>query len=103
MTDQCHTYQVSHPDLGTLQVSAADRYAAVVAAAKEWGERWTQIASACTVTDLGSAKLHLCRLCGVSLDAPGLCPRCQEAQNKRRREIDRMADAQRRQRRQNGG
>lgn len=100
MTNQLHTYQVSHPTLGQRLVSAADRYAAIVSAAHEWGERWTKIAKDCTVTDLGAAKpIHRCRYCGAELDAPGLCPTCKAAQAKRRREIDRMADAQRRRKR----
>lgn len=93
MTPALHTYQVSHPQLGNLTEDAPDRYAAVVAAAQRWGERWTKIAKDCTVTDLGPAEpLHLCRLCGTKVTSPGLCPSCQAAQDKRRREIDRMAD-----------
>lgn len=91
MTKQSHTFQVTHPELGTVTVPAADRYAAIVAAAKEWDARWTQIAKDCTVTDLGTAKLHLCRMCGKPLDTPGYCSRCQTD----RREIERRLNAQR--------
>lgn len=82
MTKQSHTFQVTHPELGTVTVPAVDRYAAIVAAAKEWGERWTQIAKDCTVTDLGTAKLHLCRMCGKPMDTPGYCPACQATRAK---------------------
>lgn len=91
MTKQPHTFQVTHPNLGTVTMSAVDRYAAIVAAAKEWDERWTQIAKDCTVTDLGAAKLHLCRMCGTRIHQPGYCPKCQAE----RREIERRLNAQR--------
>lgn len=72
-----HTYQVTHPDLGSLRVAAADKYAAIIAAAKEWRVRWTQIAKDCTVQDLGPQQETLCKRCKVVwLPAPGVCPQC---------------------------
>lgn len=77
MTDPQSRYEVRHPQLGAVTVSAQDRYAAIVQAAKKWGERWKYIASYCTVTDLGPAKRYPCRLCGKMIQEPGYCPACQ--------------------------
>lgn len=53
--DSKRNYRVWHPVHGEAFVTAADRYWAVVEAAKEWGLRWTTIAKDCVVTDLGHA------------------------------------------------
>ncbi len=89
-----HTYQVTHSDLGSLRVAAADKYAAIIAAAKEWNVRWTRIAKDCTVQDLGPQQETLCKRCKtVWVDKPGYCPRCQALVDSRNREIDRFAKA----------
>lgn len=49
-------WRVTHPERGSVEVKAVSRYRAVMAAAKEWGERWTQIARALTVERLGWAE-----------------------------------------------
>lgn len=99
-----HTYQVTHPGLGTVQVVAADKYAAIIAAAHEWGVRWTQIAKDCVVQDLGPQQKSLCKRCKlVWVDKPGYCPKCQELEDARNREIDRFAKAAAARRRERDG
>ena len=51
-----YLFRVVHPNHGEGEVTAGDRYSAVVAAAKEWGLRWTTIAKDCNVHQLGKAK-----------------------------------------------
>ncbi len=45
-------WKVTHPERGSVEVTAASRYEAVISAAKVWGERWTQIAHDLTVEKL---------------------------------------------------
>lgn len=105
MTDvKTNLFQVTHPDLGTVQVSAADKYAAIVAAAKEWNVCWTQIAKDCVVQDLGRQQKTLCKRCGrVWVPEPGYCPQCAALVRSRDREIDRLAKAAAAQRRRERG
>lgn len=97
MTDPKSLYEVRHPQLGTVTVSAQDRYAAIVQAAKAWGKRWTKIACDCTTTDLGPARSYPCRLCGKMIPEPGYCPACQatraqlQAQQARQKRRERRA------------
>lgn len=88
------SFQITHPDLGTVQVSAADKYDAIICAAKEWRVRWTQIAKDCVVQDLGPQQKSLCKRCKlVWVDKPGYCPKCQDLEDARNREIDRFSKA----------
>ena len=48
-------WKVTHPELGSVEVIAPDRLKALTKASKEWKQRWTQIARACTVERLGEA------------------------------------------------
>lgn len=48
-------WKVTHPELGTVEVIAPDRLKALTKASKEWKQRWTQIARACTIEKLGDA------------------------------------------------
>ena len=50
-----HLFEVKHPERPAVQVRAADRLRAISAAAREWGDRWTEIARDCEVSDLGPA------------------------------------------------
>lgn len=43
-----YRWRVHHPDHAPVEVVGANRYDAVVAAAKLWGVPWTPIARACT-------------------------------------------------------
>lgn len=52
-----YLFRVVHPTHGEAEVVAADRYGAVIGAAKEWGLRWTTIAKDCKVHQLGRAKV----------------------------------------------
>lgn len=46
-------WKVTHPELGSVEVIAADRLKALTKASREWKQRWTQIARACTIERLG--------------------------------------------------
>ena len=48
-----HVWRVSLPDRDPIQVKATSRLYAIWAAAKVWKLRWTDMARACTVDDLG--------------------------------------------------
>lgn len=48
-------FEVKHQERPTVQVRAVDRLRAISAAAREWGDRWTEIARDCEVSDLGPA------------------------------------------------
>jgi hypothetical protein len=48
-----HLFEVKHPERPAVQVRAVDRLRAISTAAREWGDRWTEIARDCEVTDLG--------------------------------------------------
>lgn len=48
-------FEVRHQERPTVQVRAVDRLRAISAAAREWGDRWTEIARDCEVSDLGPA------------------------------------------------
>lgn len=50
-----HLFEVKHPERPAVQVRAVDRLRAISTAAREWGDRWTEIARDCEVTDLGPA------------------------------------------------
>ena len=52
-----YLFRVVHPNHGEAEVTATDRYGAVIAAAREWGLRWTTIAKDCKVHQLGRAKV----------------------------------------------
>lgn len=52
---EARLFEVKHPERPAVQVQAVDRLRAVAAAAREWGDRWTEIARDCEVTDLGPA------------------------------------------------
>ncbi len=56
MTKETYRYRVTHPDLGTAEVTGADKLHAIHAAAKKWGVPWTGIARACTYERLGPVK-----------------------------------------------
>ena len=50
-----YLFRVVHPNHGEAEVTATDRYGAVIAAARDWGLRWTTIARGCIITELGPA------------------------------------------------
>lgn len=54
--DNGKRFRVQHHEYGTTEVTAVDRLRAVVAAAREWGVRWTAIGRACTVMELGEGQ-----------------------------------------------
>lgn len=45
-------YLVKHAEYGETTVNGRTRYEAVIAAAKKWGARWTQIARECEFIEL---------------------------------------------------
>ena len=47
---EARLFEVQHPERPAVQVQAVDRLRA-----REWGDRWTEIARDCEVTDLGPA------------------------------------------------
>lgn len=49
---EARLFEVQHPERPAVQVQAVDRLRAI-AAAREWGDRWTEIARDCKVSDLG--------------------------------------------------
>lgn len=101
---KANTYKVTHPDLGTVLVRAADKYDAIIFAAGEWRVRWTQIAKDCVVQDLGRQQKTLCKRCGrVWVPQPGYCPQCAALVRSRDRDIDRLAKAAAAQRRRERG
>lgn len=53
MTD--YIWYVSCPGHGPTEVRAADKLSAVIAAAREWGRKWTEIAKDCDVMKLRKA------------------------------------------------
>ena len=52
---EAQLFEVSHPERDAVQVEAADRLRAIAAAARVWGDRWTEIARGCEVRPLGPA------------------------------------------------
>lgn len=46
-------YRVTHPDFGTVELTAADRLRAVTAAGMGWNVPWTSIAGQCVCERLG--------------------------------------------------
>lgn len=99
-----NTFKVTHPGLGTVMVAAADKYAAIIFAAKEWRVLWTQIAKDCVVQDLGPQQKTLCKRCKrVWVSEPGYCPQCAALVRSRDRDIDRLAKAAAAQRRRERG
>lgn len=53
--EQGFRWKVTHPELGTVEVIASDRLKALTIASREWKQRWTKIARACTIERLGEA------------------------------------------------
>lgn len=47
-----YLWRVTHPIHGEIEVTAADRYSAVLAAAHDWGLRWSTIARDCWAEQL---------------------------------------------------
>lgn len=52
---EARLFEVQHPERPAVQVQAVDRLRAIAAAAREWGDRWTEVARDCEVSDLGPA------------------------------------------------
>ena len=50
---EARLFEVQHPERPAVQVQAVDRLRAISTAAREWGDRWTEVARDCEVTDLG--------------------------------------------------
>lgn len=48
-----YRWKVTHSAHGSAEVVGSTRYEAVIAAAKKWGARWTQIARECVFERLG--------------------------------------------------
>lgn len=44
MRGPVYRWRVTHPIHGAVEVTGPRKYEAVIAAAKRWGARWTQIA-----------------------------------------------------------
>lgn len=59
-------FKVCHPIHGEEDVTAPDRYQALLAAAKAWGLRWTTIAKDCIVIQLGKTPISKRRKEGTS-------------------------------------
>lgn len=53
MSGPVYRWRVTHPALGAVEVTGQRKYEAVIAAARKWGARWTQIAHECTFERLG--------------------------------------------------
>lgn len=56
MNSPVYRWRVTHPIRGAVVVTGPRKYEAVIAAAKRWGARWTQIARECTFERLGENK-----------------------------------------------
>lgn len=104
------SFEVSHPEHGTVQVVSVGPDSATAAAAKVWDVPWREIAGYCRVTKLGSAAKPRCRRCHSEYGQPGepkaYCPTCLEILDRQRRERDRYAVEHRgrdRERRRRGG
>lgn len=48
-----YRWRVTHPEHGSAEVVGANRYEAVIAAAKKWRVPWTSVARACQFENLG--------------------------------------------------
>lgn len=48
-----YLWRVSHTVHGEIEVEASDRYGAVLAAAHDWGLRWSTIARDCRAEQMG--------------------------------------------------
>lgn len=48
MIGPVYRWRVTHPNYGAVVVTGPRKYEVVIAAAKRWGTRWTQIARECT-------------------------------------------------------
>lgn len=57
MSGPVYRWRVTHPTRGAVEVTGPRKYEAVIAAAKCWGARWTQIARECTFERLGEVEL----------------------------------------------
>lgn len=55
MLEKEYVFRVRHPKLGEVTVEAPGRLNALHRAAKEWGQRWTEIARECTIHQMGEA------------------------------------------------
>lgn len=86
---QVHSFEVRHPELGTVVVTAADRDEATVFACQEWGATWRREYAKLTVRDLGRPITYPCRRCGKQVDKPGYCYDCQKAVEQFRRDMAR--------------
>lgn len=53
MEKTVYRWRVTHPTHGAVVVTGPRKYEALIAAAKRWGTRWTQIAQECTFERLG--------------------------------------------------
>lgn len=99
-----HLYEVSHPEYPTVRVTSISWESATVAAAAKWGVRelWSELAWECRVKDLGRAAPPRCRRCGKEYgqggQPAGLCPACQETDERLRREKARIHSTDRRER-----
>jgi len=51
-----YLWRVAHPVHGEIEVEASDRYSAVLAAAHDWGLRWSTIARDCRTECLAEVK-----------------------------------------------
>lgn len=70
---EARLFEVQHPERPAVQVQAVDRLRAVAAAAREWGDRWTEIARDCEVTDLGRAGAEAEKQEDDMIHEKGLC------------------------------
>ena len=53
MSELVYRWRVTHPTYGAVVVTGPRKYEAVIAAAKRWGARWTQIAREYTFERIG--------------------------------------------------
>lgn len=90
MAAKLYRYEVSHPELGTVIVESITAECAIVAAAWEWDEKWTEIAWECSARKLGTAKRPRCRRCsrefGEAGDTTVYCPDCLDIMDRQSQE-----------------
>lgn len=76
-------FEVEHPDFEITRVVSIGPESATLAAAKEWGAVWGQIAAYCDVRRIGPAEKPRCRRCQKEFGSPGdvggICPDCERA------------------------
>lgn len=51
-------YLLRHPERGEITVNGRTKYEAVLAASREWGERWTKLARECEFIALAEEGDH---------------------------------------------